>query len=539
MKKILLLFLLLHAVADTFSQSKIQPTFNDLQTGIDFRTNTPLKGREIGFGMPVYRVHPLADEGAFAVMLRKKNPNKEMWTMKGEVMVFDPASGQPKWQKKFKYAQGQLLLDGNVMLQQRGNKLERLNPENGLPLWTSKGIAFKVFPELGRAFCYNLKDGGFKVMQGIDLENGRQVWHRYVPGMYGWQDLQMLDDETALIKSSGLHLVRVTDGEGWSVDRVSHAEKVDMGRVGLAVLTGVALGAASGALSGGAYYGYAMPYGGSSYMNLFLDICSNPVFSKDTVFFAAKNKISCLSMDGKTVWSTDLNEKQTSKSHLFREGNVLYMINTGYAMKYGRPARFGTPFIAAFDAATGRQLFMKVWAERKNYFADYMIQGRDLFLLYRDKLEIHEFSPEGLTQKNIVDMPADNEMRSFVSDELFAKKDSACLQLSLDRDHYYIHSEAGDILKFNNDFVLVEKVDKNILYRNYLENADFRFLGNNKETFVVDKTDNLPVAHCEIPVHASRFGTKFYYRKSNLNIAEMDMRPFMSAFGRTVGSQNR
>ncbi|MGG7664177.1 PQQ-binding-like beta-propeller repeat protein [Dyadobacter sp. BHUBP1] len=531
MKKILLLFFLLHPVAGTFSQSKIQLTVNDLQTGIDFRTNTPLKGREIGFGIPVYRLHLLPDE-SFAIMLREKKPGKQMWTMKGNLLVFDPASGQPRWQKKFKYAQSQLLLDGNVMLQQRGNKLERINTDNGLPLWTSKGIAFKVFPELDRALCYNFQDGGFKVMQGIDLENGRSVWHRYVPGTYGWQDLQMLDDETALIKSSGLHLVRITDGEGWSVDRVSHSEKVDMKRVGLAVLTGVALGAASGAMSGGAYYAYGIPYGGNSYMNLFLDICSNPVFNKDTVFFAAKNKISCHSLDGKTIWSTDLNEKQTSKSHLFREGGVLYMINTGYAMKYGSPARFGTPFIAAFDAATGRQLFMKVWDERKSYFTDYMIQDRDLYLLYRDKLEVHEFSPDGLTQKNRIEMPDGNEMHSFVSDDLFAKKDSACLQLSLDREHYYIRSEAGDILKFNNDFVLVEKVDKSILYQNYFENADFRFVGNEKETFVVDKIGNLPVARCEIPVYASRFGTKFYYRKSNLNIAEMDMRPFMSVFGR-------
>ena len=530
MKKNLLLFLLLYPVASTFSQSKIQPVFNEFQTGIDFRTNTPLKGREIGFGMPVFRIHPLPDESSFAVMLRKKNPNKEVWTFKGEVMVFDIASGQTKWQKKFKYAQSQLLLDGDVILQQRGNKLERLNPDNGLPLWTSKGIAFKVFPELDRALCYNLQDSGFKVMQGIDLENGKSVWHRYVPGTYGWQDLQMLDDETALIKSSGLHWVRITDGEGWSVDRVSYAEKVDMKRVGLAVLTGVAMGAASGALSGGAYYAYGIPYGGNAYMNLFLDICSNLVFSKDTIFFAAKNKISCLSLEGKTIWSADLNEKQTSKSHLFREGDVLYMINTGHATKYGSPARFGTPFIAAFDASTGRQLFMKVWDERKNYFTDYMIQGRDLYLLHRDKLEIHEFSPEGLTQKNIIDMPDGDEIRSFVSDELFAKKDSACAQLSLDRDHYYLLSQAGDVLKFNNDFAFVEKVDKNILYRNYFENAHFRFLGNSRETFVVDKINNLPVAHCEIPVSASRFGTRFYYRKSNLNIAEMDMRPFMSVF---------
>ncbi|TDE14793.1 outer membrane protein assembly factor BamB family protein [Dyadobacter psychrotolerans] len=537
MKKRLILFLLLSSVVSAFSQSRVQPLFNNLEIGTDFRTNTLLTGRELSFGMPVYRIHRLADESSFAVMLRKKNPNKAMWTFKGEVMVFDAASGQTKWQKKFKYAQSQLMMTGNVILQQRGNKLERLNPETGLPLWTSKGVAFKIFPELNRALCYNLQEGGYKIMQGIDLENGKPVWNRNVPGIYGWENLEMLDHETALIKSSGLHLVKITDGYGWDIDRVSYAEKVDMKQVGLAVLTGVAMGAASGALGGAAYYGYAGPYGGGGYTNIFLDISSNPVFEKDMVFFAAKNRISSHSMDGKTIWSTELNDKQTSKSHLFKEGNVLYLINNGYAMKLGRPARFGTPFIAAFDATTGHQLFIKVWDERKNYFTDYMVQGNELYLLYRDKLEIHEFSPDGLTRKSMIDMQDGVEMHSFVTDEWFSKKDSVCSQLSLDREHYYILSEAGDVLKFNNDFEHLGKVNENTIYRKYFENIDFRFLGNARETFIVSKTDNLPVAHCEVPVSASRFGKRFYYRKPNFNIVEFDLSPFMSSVGNSFGNQ--
>jgi hypothetical protein len=99
--------------------------------------------------------------------------------------------------------------------------------------------------------------------------------------------------------------------------------------------------------------------------------------------------------------------------------------------------------------------------------------------------------------------------------------------LSLDSAHYYILSEAGDILQFDNDFTLLGKVDNNSVYRKYYENTGFRFLGNNKETFIVSKADNLPVAHCEIPVTASLFGTKFYYRKPNLNVVESDLHPFM------------
>jgi hypothetical protein len=309
-----------------------------------------------------------------------------------------------------------------------------------------------------------------------------------------------------------------------------------MKKVGLAVLTGVALGAASGAF-GGAYYGYAVPYSGGGYTNMFLEISSNPVFANDTVFLAAKNRISGHSMDGKTFWTTELNEKETSKSHLFKEGNVLYMINHGYAMKFGIPAGFGTPFIAAFDAATGRQLFIKVWGERKNYFTDYMVQGNELYLLYRDKVEVHDFSPDGLTRKNTIDRPDADKMHSFISDELFFKKDSVCFQLSLDSTHYYILSEAGEVLQFDNDLVFLGKLDKNSIYKRYFESTEFRFLGNQKETFIVSKANNQPVAQCEIPVTAALIGTKMYYRKPNFNMVSFDLKPFMDPAESAAGNQ--
>lgn len=129
-----------------------------------------------------------------------------------------------------------------------------------------------------------------------------------------------------------------------------------------------------------------------------------------------------------------------------------------------------------------------------------------------------------------------DRLHSFISDELFSKKDSVCSQLSLDLAHYYILSEAGEILQFNNDHTHMEKMDKNLIYRKYFESTGFSFLGNAKETFIVSKTDNLPVAHCEIPATASRIGTKFYYRKPNLNMVEFDLRPFMNTAGDSIGN---
>lgn len=519
MKKGLLLFLFLHAFVSAFSQSHIQPVVRDSVVGKDYRTNLPLKAREFDFGMPVYRIHPLPEQESFAVMLRKKKASNDFWTTKGELLLFNAGSKEVKWRKKFKYAQARLLVDGNVLLEQRAKKVERLDPENGMPMWTAQSIAYKVYPELDRALGYDVQSG-LKTLHGLDLKTGKVLWQRNVPGYYGWENLDMLDAETALIKSSGIHSVKVTDGTGWDVDRTSHSEKVDMKQVGMAVLLGVATGVASG----GAYY--SMPNG--SFTNLFLEISSNLLYDNNTVFFAAKNKISSYTLTGERLWTTELNEKQTSKSHLFRDGDVVYMINTGHAIKFGARAPFGTPFVAAFDAGTGKQLFMKMWDERKNFFADYLIQGRDIYLLSRNKLEIHELSPEGLSKKAAFEMPDKMQMKEFVSDFQFIKKDSVCSQLSLDTTHYYIYSEQGELLKFNNEFLALEKLDDPSLYRTYFQNKDFRFLANSKETLIVDRQTGQIAAQCPVPFMGVKAGSKLYYRKKNNNIVEVDISPFLN-----------
>jgi len=74
-------------------------------------------------------------------------------------------------------------------------------------------------------------------------------------------------------------------------------------------------------------------------------------------YFASKEYLVALNLNGKVVWKTKL-PTGTSSSTLFYTKDTIYMINMGEAKYNGRTSDYGKPYLAAYDKKTGNQLFM-------------------------------------------------------------------------------------------------------------------------------------------------------------------------------------
>lgn len=515
--KILLLPLLFAGLLHTsFAQSQMQTSITTREIGTDYRTNTPLVAKQYQFQLPVYNFFPPEPQQPLTVLLRKQQETSGLWKPKGELTVIDPISGQQKWGKKINFVGTSIRHVGDALLEQRGNKLSRLTLEDGQVKWKRKTFLMQPIPGHKVALCYDVEIG-FENILGIDLTTGLSMWSRRIDGKMGWESTRVVNDTTVLIKAGGIHSVGIKNGLGWDINRVTHAKKTDMKRVGLALLTGAAGGA----------MGYMMiPTG--DFSDYYLHLSSNILYDGNVFYFAAKEKLTCHSLDGKKLWEAPLNAKITTKSYLYQEGNTIYLINKGAGIKYGwLTSALGNPYVAAFDADSGEQLFFKEWDERKNFITDYLVEGNELFLLYQDKVDIHRFAPEGLTQKYVSRIDMDVKLKEFTPGFIFIKQDSSFSIPSRDKEHFHIFSENNDLYRFSNDFQSNEKIPRDLLYRSYHETDSYLFLGNERETYIVDKVSYQPVARLNATHKSIVSGQKLLYSKAN-KLLELDISVFGS-----------
>jgi hypothetical protein len=62
------------------------------------------------------------------------------------------------------------------------------------------------------------------------------------------------------------------------------------------------------------------------------------------------------------------------------------MVNKGYAFMGNRQLDFGTPFIAAFDKNTGKQLFLTTLNSKKDQVNGFKIDKEAIILILNDRV---------------------------------------------------------------------------------------------------------------------------------------------------------
>ncbi len=90
--------------------------------------------------------------------------------------------------------------------------------------------------------------------------------------------------------------------------------------------------------------------------NLVSDICSNVWMDSASYYFASREKLARLDTKLRPIWTSEISKKKSSKSSIFVQDSLVYMINFGFAIAGNRTTVFGNPFIAAFNKESGRQV---------------------------------------------------------------------------------------------------------------------------------------------------------------------------------------
>ncbi len=476
-------------------------------------TNERVVGRNLLSGAQIMakehlffeRIHDYyVDATTNCITLQMRGTDGKWLNWKGNIVVYDLVNNEEKWRRKINYQGQSVTQSDNHIIFSRGRSYY-LDAETGEEKWKTKNPIFYINSSTNIAFAHNHKRN---LLQGIDLANGKVLWDRKIKQDYGWNDIMFLNDSTALIAAAGLHTVNLKDGTGWDYNAVTGQK--DYSRVAGANLAGVAAGLLTGK--------FVITLG----HDMIRDLVSNTLISDERIYFADSERLSCFDYDGNNKWSIVFGKDVVSHSEIFLKGDVIYMVNLGYAFMRDRQLDYGIPFIAAYNKDTGERVFVTGIGEMKSPIKSWTTTEDSILLLFEDNIANYSLTDGSVVLMRLFDENEFGQLIDFVTAFDYVKKDSGYEPMQ-----DYIYAMNSDrVIVLNDSFEVIDEFEFDQIYRCYLEIDTYRFLTNGTNTVVMDDNNN-EIALFEAGYNTFLLGDKLYVVKRD-TIDEIDVKSVLS-----------
>lgn len=472
--------------------------YNDRSIGKNYLTDNEIRATEYFFPERIDKYYHDITNNHLTVELRGlseigKNPKAI-----GKIVVYDLNKHLVNWSKNINFQLSTMLQYNDVLIQSKPEFSFRLDMETGKKLWEiPKNITFiDPVTGIGLGYPYSSSQGFSKRLEAFDMKDGGFLWYREIYREYGWNDLFHLNDSVILLASAGLHTINLRTGGGWNNDAITGTKNYD--KVVMANAVGIMMGLVTGT--------YVVFVG----HDIVTDVSSNILIDDEDIYFASKEKISSVEINGFERWSCILPKRETGKSSVFIQDSVLYMINYGYAFLNGHRIQHGEPFIAAFTRQSGRQLFLSKAGNEEEMILDFLTGNHELLLLYKDKVARYAMDDGRLLSETAIPVKNQGKLKNFIEDEYYTKTDSLYQPLAAcDPDKLYVLTEKDQILTLNTGFDILDTAETNRFYQCNMSFDDMKFLVRDNETIIVDG-EYRKIAAIEAGSNAYLQGTNLY-----------------------------
>ena len=445
--------------------------------GKNVLTDRDIMAKEYTFAERIYDSHFDTLSGFVTLQLRGSSKNNKWLNNTGRVAQFDLNEKQVKWTKEVDFRVTEIKPNQNFIFQTAASsKSGSLDVETGNLKWEIKNIIYYSEPSQNRGIGYKFKtySGITNTLQGIDLTNGDILWSRELIREYGWNDVLRLNDSTLIVAASGLHTLNLNTGKGWDYYTIT-GEKDYTGTIA-ANAAGLALGLLTGA--------FVVTTG----HDLVTNIVSNVLVDDASIFFASREKVACLTQDGTVKWTAALPKDRVSKSTLFQENGILYMINNGFAFMNYRKIDYGSPFIAAFDAESGAQLFLSSMDGKRNQIKGFEIDRDTAFLVFSNKIAKYSLVDGSLILEKFINPETYGESEYFVGNQVYTQTGQTYNSLPFSGIHRHcVHTSKGKTLLLNEYFDVMDEINDDQLYLYYLWHNGYKLIAKGAQTLVIDE----------------------------------------------------
>lgn len=477
MKKLLIIGIIGCFGLQTKAQNDLLILNNEKKFGNNLTTNKEIVGNEIIFPERIEESYLETESNRITIQLRGLTLGGSFLKNNGHVVLYDLTNKKAIWDKSINYQYYYLEQNGKYIFKTGLKKTYCLDFESGEDLWKAKNTIAFTNPELKIVIGYtpyisNQLFYNNVNFEGIDLNTGNSIWKREINHDYGLDDIFMLNDSVAMVVSSGLHSVNMKTGLGWDYNAVTGVPFMQ------AIKTGIR---------------------------------SNVIIDSMDIYFASKEKISRLDINGNLIWSTPLPENLTSTSDIILFDSTLYMINSGSSQSGYATLKQGKPFLAAFNSTNGKKLFLNTIDDKSGKTIESVINKDELVVLYKNKIAKCSIKNGTLISEKAFDTGKNGEIVGFINYNIYNKFDSTYKSLVLtDSINHYIYTTKKIVLAIDKNLNIVNQYDIDELYKYYLKYNDLRFLANKENSIIIDENNKI-VAKIDIPGRAKRIGPKLYF----------------------------
>jgi len=204
------------------------------------------------------------------------------------------------------------------------------------------------------------------------------------------------------------------------------------------------------------------------------------------------------------------------------------MINNGFAIQGGQQIDYGKPFIAAFDALTGKQKYRVLVNKANGAIIDYKLIDNELYLLFKQVIAMYDIetgtllSEKSLPKDGYCEYSFPDESRFFVSNHHgnFEKLD----QVEIEKVHIYSHKSGIFAIDEQLNISYTIKYEKIGEY--YLSFENYKLIANNNKTFIINN-DGLIIAAIEATSNAFIIDDILYDKRDRSFVA-IDLKNIIS-----------
>lgn len=467
--------------------------------GKDLMEDVEIKGREYIFPERIHKAFFDSTNGFLSVQLRGLRNGKWL-ANKGKIMQYDLNNRELLWNKKIAYQTGSLQHFNNAIIQTVGNKTYLLDIHTGDRIWEVRNNIYHVdaAKNVGIGYRFGGSTGYTNDLEGIDMETGKLLWNRNLNREYGWNDVFYLNDSTLMVVSAGLHSININTGKGWDYDAITG--KKDFSGMAATNAAGVALGLLTGT--------FLISTG----HDVLRDLVSNALVDSAYIYLASKEHLVKIDKHtGEVAWQFPFLNDWGSKSNIFMDTGSIYVLNFGFAYVGNKQVDFGKPFLAVVDRQTGTQKSFAIIDIEKDPIIGYRLVENDLYIMFRNRISKYSTLTGGkIAERGFVENHFGN-LEFFVGDHVFKTDESGRYTglVKSDTNKIYVYTSKNKALPIDENLDVSDELDADNLSIYYLQAGNFKFLGKNGESWIIDPNGQ-KIAELEATTKAFLLGNTLY-----------------------------